>query len=71
MKKTKLSILAVISIALALSFVPSVVPQVGTYTFHGSAGNVKILKVNTVNNASLASLFGDPTWLSVIGVFGA
>lgn len=71
MKKTKLSILAVISIALALSFIPAAVPQVGTYTFHGSAGNVKILKVRTANNASLDDLFG-PAYASILeGFFGS
>jgi hypothetical protein len=46
-----------------------VVPQVGTYTFHGAAGNQKILKVRTVNNESLEDLFG-AGWVGVIESFG-
>ncbi|MFX1354383.1 MAG: hypothetical protein ACFFGP_10510, partial [Promethearchaeota archaeon] len=69
MKKIKLSILAIISIALVMSFLPAVTPQVGTYTFHGAPGNIKILKVDIVNNASLEDLFG-PGWVNIIEIFG-
>ncbi|NVM16866.1 MAG: hypothetical protein HWN80_04065 [Candidatus Lokiarchaeota archaeon] len=69
MKKTKIILLILITFSIAFSFTPTVTPQVGTYTFHGAAGNEKILKVNTVNNASLEDLFG-PTWVDVIEVFG-
>ena len=69
MKKTKIILLILLTISIAFSFIPSVTPQVGVYTFHGAAGNEKILKVNTVNNASLEDLFG-PTWVDVIEVFG-
>ena len=68
MKKIKLSILTLISIALVMSFLPTVVPQVGTYTFHGAPGNIKIFKVDIVNNASLEDLFG-PGWVNVIEIF--
>ena len=70
MKKTKIILLILITISIAFSFTPTVTPQVGTYTFHGASGNQKILKVNTVNNASLNDLFG-PSWVSVIEIFGA
>ena len=69
MKKTKIILLVLITISIAFSFTPTVTPQVGTYTFHGAAGNEKILIVRTVNNASLYDLFG-PTWVDVIEIFG-
>ncbi len=69
MKKTKvlLSILIVFSITLAIT--PPAIPQVGTYTFHGAPGNIKILKVRTVNNQSLEDLFG-VNWVDVVELFG-
>ena len=70
MKKTKIILLILLTISIAFSFTPTATPQVGTYTFHGAAGNEKVLKVNTVNNASLNDLFG-PTWVDVIEIFGA
>ena len=70
MKKTKIILLILITFSIAFSFTPTVTPQVGTYTFHGAAGNEKILKVNTVNNASLEDLFG-PSWVNVIELLGA
>ncbi len=70
MKKTKIILLILITISIAFSFTPTVTPQVPTYTFHGAAGNEKILKVTTVNNASLEDLFG-PTWVDVIEIFGS
>ncbi len=69
MKKTKIILLILMSISIAFSFVPTVTPQVGDYTFHGAAGNVKTLKVRTVNNASLEDLFGS-SWVDVIEIFG-
>jgi len=69
MKKAKFIILFAIFLTIALSTTPAVVPQVGTYTFHGAAGNEKILKVRTVNNASLEDLFGS-NWTDVIAFFG-
>lgn len=69
MKKTKIILLVLITISIAFSFTPTVTPQVPIYTFHGAAGNQKILKVTTVNNASLNDLFG-PTWVDVIEIFG-
>ena len=69
MKKTKIILLILMSISIAFSFAPTVTPQVGVYTFHGAAGNVKILKVRTVNNASLEDLFGS-SWVDVIEIFG-
>ena len=70
MKKTKIILVLVIFFAIAFSFAPTVTPQVGTYTFHGAAGNEKILRVRTVNNASLNDLFG-ATWVDVIEIFGS
>lgn len=58
MKKSKTILLVIILISIAFSFTPSVIPQVGTYTFHGTAGNEKILEVRTANNSSLEDLFG-------------
>ncbi|MHA2430859.1 MAG: Loki-CTERM sorting domain-containing protein [Promethearchaeota archaeon] len=69
MKKLKVTLLAFIFLSMALSLTPAVVPQIGTYTFHGAPGDSKILKVNTVNNASLEDLFG-AGWVSVIEIFG-
>ncbi|MFX0106509.1 MAG: hypothetical protein ACFE75_13620 [Candidatus Hodarchaeota archaeon] len=69
MKKSKVIITVFILFSISLAFTPSAVPQVGTYTFHGAPGNVKILKVRTVNNQSLEDLFG-AGWVSVIEMFG-
>jgi hypothetical protein len=69
MKKTKIILLTLITISIAFSFIPTVTPQVPTYTFHGAPGNEKILKVTTVNNASLTDLFGQ-NWTDVIEIFG-
>ena len=68
-RKTKIILVIFVTLTIAFSFTPTVTPQVGTYTFHGAAGNQKILKVRTVNNASLEDLFG-PTWVDVIEIFG-
>lgn len=70
MKKTKTILLVLITLSIAFSFTPTVTPQVPTYTFHGAAGNEKILKVRTVNNASLNDLFGS-NWVDVIEIFGS
>jgi hypothetical protein len=58
MKKSKLiiAILTIFSITLAIT--PAAIPQVGTYTFHGAPGHIKILEVKTANNASLQKIFG-------------
>ena len=69
MKKTKFIVLFAILLSIAFSFTPIAKPQVGTYTFHGAAGDQKILKVRTVNNASLEDLFGS-NWTDVIELFG-
>lgn len=58
MKKIKVALLAVIFISIAFSFTPPVLPQIGTYTFHGAAGNEKILEVRVADNSSLEDLFG-------------
>jgi len=68
MKKLKVTLLAVIFLSIAFSFSPAVVPQIGTYTFHGAPGNQKILQVRTVNNASLEDLFG-ANWDSILEEF--
>ena len=69
MKKSNWMIGFIILFSITLAITPPAIPQIGTYTFHGAAGNVKILKVRTVNNQSLADLFG-PGWVSVIEIFG-
>ncbi|MFX1493367.1 MAG: hypothetical protein ACFFBZ_03725 [Promethearchaeota archaeon] len=68
MKKLKVTLLAFIFLSIAFSFTPAVVPQVGVYTFHGAPGDSKILKVNTVNNASLQDLFG-VNWDAILEEF--
>jgi hypothetical protein len=69
MKKSKLVIVTLVILSIALAITPTAISQVGTYTFHGAANDQKILKVRTVNNASLEDLFG-PSWVSVIEIFG-
>lgn len=58
MKKTKIILVILIAFSIAFSFAPTVTPQIGTYTFHGAAGNEKTLVVRTANNASLNVVFG-------------
>jgi hypothetical protein len=69
MKYTKHILSLLILLTIALSLTPAATPQIGTYTFHGAAGNEKVLKVRTVNNASLTDLFGS-NWTDVIELFG-
>ncbi|MFX1358341.1 MAG: hypothetical protein ACFFA8_13800 [Promethearchaeota archaeon] len=69
MKKVKYIILVALFLTIALSMTPTVVPQKGVYTFHGAAGNEKILKVKTVNSAALEDLWG-VNWTDVIHNFG-
>ncbi|MFX1446733.1 MAG: hypothetical protein ACFFCG_01190 [Promethearchaeota archaeon] len=72
MKKTKIIILILIAFSIAFSFIPTVTPQIGTYTFHGASGNEKTLVVRTADNDSLKVVFGDPTYISVLETaFGA
>jgi len=68
-KNTKIIPVLLIFFIIFLGFAPRAVSQVGVYTFHGSAGDTKVLKVTTVNNASLTKLFG-PNWTDVIELFG-
>lgn len=70
MKKTRFILAIALFISISFAIVPPAVPQIGTYQFHGAAGNQKILKVNTVNNASLEILWGE-NWTEVIEIFGA
>ena len=58
MKKSKILLTSIIIFSIIFAIAPPVVPQVGTYTFHGAPGAEKILRVRTVNNASLEDLFG-------------
>ncbi|MFX0145715.1 MAG: hypothetical protein ACFE9C_16740 [Candidatus Hodarchaeota archaeon] len=58
MKKTKILLASLVIISLSLAFTPTVIPQIGTYQFHGAPGQTKILKVRTVNNTALSDLFG-------------
>ncbi len=71
MKKTKIILLILLAFSIAFSFIPTATPQIGTYTFHGAAGNEKTLVVRTANNASLEIVFG-PGYVGVIeGSFGS
>ncbi|MFW9819496.1 MAG: hypothetical protein ACFFE5_07785 [Candidatus Thorarchaeota archaeon] len=70
MKKGKSIITLFVLFSITLAITPPAIPQVGTYTFLGAPGNIKILKVNVVNNQSLEDLFG-AGWVSVIEVFGS
>ncbi len=69
MKKTKFLVVFLIIFSTILTITPIALPQKGTYTFHGAAGNQKILKVVTVNNQSLWDLWGE-NWTEVIEIFG-
>jgi len=71
MKKTKIILLILITFTIAFSFTPVATPQVGTYTFHGAAGNIKITKVRTANNSSLNDLFGAGYAPILEGFFGS
>lgn len=70
MKKTKFIIIFLILFCITLLIPPKVISQKGTYDFHGAPGNQKILRVTTVNNASLTALWG-VNWTEVIEIFGA
>ncbi|MFW9824683.1 MAG: hypothetical protein ACFFE4_17200, partial [Candidatus Thorarchaeota archaeon] len=71
MKKSKFLITLLIILGIILTTSPPTISQIGTYIFHGTPGNQKILKVRTVDNASLADLFGPADWVSVIEIFGS
>jgi len=70
MKKSNWIMGFIILFSISLAITPPAIPQIGTYTFHGAPGNVKILKVRSVNNQSLEDLFG-AGWVSVIELFGS
>ncbi|MFX1454438.1 MAG: hypothetical protein ACFFDB_03600 [Promethearchaeota archaeon] len=70
MKKSKFLITSLVFLGIILTISPPTISQIGTYEFHGAAGNQKILKVRTVDNASLADLFGPADWVNVIEIFG-
>lgn len=63
MKKAKY--LLVFFIALGLVAMSPIVIGQTTYTYAGSAGNVKILKVTTVDETGLTAIFG-PTWSATL-----
>jgi hypothetical protein len=65
LKKSKILLASLIIISITFAIAPPVVPQVGTYEFHGSPGAVKVLRVRTVNNASLEDLFG-AGWVGIL-----
>lgn len=69
MRKSNWMIGFIVLFSVSLAIMPSAIPQIGTYEFKGAPGNVKILKVNTVDNQSLSDLFGSG-WVSVIELFG-
>jgi len=68
MKQTKYILSLIILLSIVFSIMPVATPQIGTYTFHGAAGNEKILKVRTANNASLDDLFGS-TYTTILEEF--
>ena len=65
MKKSRYILAIALFITISFAIVPPAVPQIGTYQFHGAAGNQKILKVRTANNASLEVVFG-PTYDAIL-----
>lgn len=69
MKKSKMILSFLILLTVVFSMIPSVISQKGTYQFHGAEGDQKILKVRTVNSASLTDLFG-ANWTEIIELFG-
>ncbi len=71
MKKSNWIIGFIILFSIWLAITPSVIPQVGTYTFHGAAGNIKILKVRVANATGLTDLFGADYVADLEGFFGA
>jgi hypothetical protein len=71
MKKSSYILTFVMFLSIMFAIAPPVVPQIGTYQFHGAAGNVKTLKVRTADNDSLGIVFG-PTYVTVLeAAFGA
>ncbi|MFW9828651.1 MAG: hypothetical protein ACFFEY_13750 [Candidatus Thorarchaeota archaeon] len=65
MKKAKFLIAFLVLLSITLAITPPVIPQVGTYTFHGAPGNQKILRVRTVDSSGLSDLFGT-TWNTIL-----
>lgn len=70
MKKSNWIMGFIILFSLSLAITPSAIPQIGTYTFHGAAGNTKILKVRVADNSSLEDLFGVNYASNLEGFFG-
>jgi hypothetical protein len=70
MKKSNLIMGFIILFSISLAITPAVIPQVGTYEFHGAAGNIKILKVRVADNSSLEDLFGADYATDIEGFFG-
>jgi hypothetical protein len=58
MKKSRYILAVALFLSITFAITPPVVPQIGTYQFHGAAGNEKVLVVRTANNASLNIVFG-------------
>jgi hypothetical protein len=71
MKKSNWIMGFIILFSISLAITPFAIPQIGTYTFHGAAGNVKILKVRVADNSSLEDLFGADYAADLEGFFGA
>jgi hypothetical protein len=70
MKKSRYILAIALFLSISFAIIPPAVPQIGTYQFHGAAGNQKILKVRTADNASLEVVFG-PTYADILeGSFG-
>lgn len=58
MKKVRYILAIALFLSISFTIFPPVVPQIGTYQFHGAAGNEKVLVVRKANNASLETVFG-------------
>ncbi|MHA2034968.1 MAG: hypothetical protein ACW98X_00955 [Promethearchaeota archaeon] len=69
MKKSKILLAVFIVLTTIFSVIPSAFSQKGTYQFHAEADDQKILKVTTVNSASLTDLYG-ANWTEIIEIFG-
>jgi hypothetical protein len=65
MKRSKFLITFLVLLSITFAITSPVISQVGTYTFHGAAGNQKILRVRTVDSTGLAGVFG-AAWNTIL-----
>ncbi|MFW9782141.1 MAG: hypothetical protein ACFFFB_07645 [Candidatus Heimdallarchaeota archaeon] len=70
MKKSHYIMGFIILFGISLAIIPPAIPQIGVYTFHGAAGNTKILKVRVADGSSLADLFGADYTTDLESFFG-